>query len=82
MKLLIVLLMIVGCSKKPVSTEQTNNNEFQVELLFTHDGCKVFRFYDGYTRYFTNCDSTSWTEGCGKGCTRPVEIQNNKGSSI
>lgn len=41
----------------PVSSEQpVNNQTYQVDYLFEHDGCKVYRFYDrGNYVYFTNC---------------------------
>ena len=33
-----------------------NNNTYNVEYLFEHEGCKVYRFYDrGNYVYFTNC---------------------------
>ena len=32
------------------------NQSYQVDYLFEHDGCKVYRFYDrGQYVYFTNC---------------------------
>lgn len=41
----------------PVSTDKPDNNRtYQVDYLFEHDGCKVYRFYDmGNYVYFTNC---------------------------
>ncbi len=33
-----------------------NNNTYNVEYLFEHEGCKVYRFRDhGQYVYFTNC---------------------------
>lgn len=33
-----------------------NNQSYNVQYLFEHDGCKVYRFYDyGNYVYFTNC---------------------------
>lgn len=33
-----------------------NNSTYQVEYLFEHEGCKVYRFMDmGHYIYFTNC---------------------------
>lgn len=40
-----------------------NNETYNVEYLFEHDGCKVYRFSDnGNYVYFTNCkgDVTSF----------------------
>ena len=70
----LALTVLAGCSK-PAETSTAVGVEFTVDKLFTHEGCTVYRFYDGGTRYFTNCQgSTSWTEQCGKGCTRQVGI--------
>lgn len=54
----IALLSLMGCTvQKPVSTVTPKNNRFyEVEYLFEHDGCKIYRFQDGANRvYFTNC---------------------------
>ena len=33
-----------------------NNQNYVVDFLFEHDGCRVYRFYDrGNNVYFTNC---------------------------
>ena len=45
------------------------------QLLSEADGCKVYRFVDGTTHYFTRCGSQvetikNYTENCGKACTR------------
>ena len=67
-KLLIVLCLgLFGCANEPISRTYTNNNEIHVELLFEHDGCKVYRFYDGGYKYYTDCrGSVQWTEQHGK----------------
>jgi len=44
-------------------------------LLSEADGCKVYRFVDDGTHYFTRCGEQvntvrHYTESCGKGCTR------------
>lgn len=44
-------------SYTPISKEKPENNQtYEVEYLFEHDGCKMYRFRDGdrYV-YFTNC---------------------------
>lgn len=80
---LLVLVLLISCSKDPVSTNKTNNSEINIELLFEHDGCKVYRFYDaGYRQYFVKCDSSStqqtmrsWYQSTGKtGVTRNQRI--------
>lgn len=52
-----------GCYNDPISSHPTNNHNFNVELLFEIDGCKVYRFDDGGYKYFTTCKgSVSWDE--------------------
>jgi hypothetical protein len=79
MKALIVVvfafgLLVLACSKAAQEQAQTGNPSFKVDLLFEHEGCKVFRFEDaGRNRYFTNCQGgTAWSEThtCGKNCSR------------
>lgn len=43
--------------RKPIETRvPQNNRSYQVDYLFEHDGCKVYRFMDkGNYVYFTNC---------------------------
>ena len=45
------------------------------QLLSEADGCKVYRFVDNGTHYFTRCGEQvntvrHYTESCGKNCTR------------
>ena len=72
-------ILLIGCAKEPAQTTGTNNSAFQVDELFTHKGCTVYRFYDsGHYHYFTNCHgSVSSTLTCGKNCTRPDEVPTN-----
>ena len=75
-KILIILAvaLLAGCGK-PAETSTAVGKEFVVDKLFTHEGCTVYRFYDGgNSRYYTNCGSTAWTRQCGKGCTRQEGI--------
>jgi hypothetical protein len=44
-------------------------------LLSESDGCRVYKFVDDGTHYFTRCGEQvdtvrHYTESCGKGCTR------------
>ncbi|MEP7372569.1 MAG: DUF4884 domain-containing protein [Chitinophagaceae bacterium] len=53
-----VLLIATGCATGiPLQTKESENNKtYNVDYLFEHDGCKVYRFYDhGNYVYFTNC---------------------------
>lgn len=76
MKYLFLILLLVGCAKRPMATGRTDNSEFDVGKLFTHDGCTLYRFYDnGRHHYFTNCSGrTMTTYSCGKNCTNQEEI--------
>lgn len=70
---LILLALLAGCKEAPESSKHVGN--FKVEKLFEVDGCTVYRFYDDRTVYFTNCGNkptTSYTESCGKNCTRTM----------
>lgn len=80
MKYVIVcaFFLFSSCKKDAEKKVASTNNEFDVELLFEVDGCKVYRFLDGNYRYFTNCKgSVEWTESCGKNCRRQQTIQTN-----
>lgn len=72
---ILALTVLAGCSK-PAETSTAVGVEFTVDKLFTHEGCTVYRFYDGgNARYYTNCQgSASWQENCGKNCTRNMNV--------
>lgn len=54
------ILALVACSKQPESSQR--KGAFNVETLFTHDGCTVYRFIDGIrTVYYTKCQQSSST---------------------
>jgi hypothetical protein len=71
----LMLTPLVGCFAEPVGRGPTNNPEVQVDLLFTHDGCTVYRFRDVGFHYYVRCQDTAPGEtvstlACtGKGCT-------------
>jgi len=74
-------LALAGClERRPPEARANAGVAFQVDRLFTHDGCTVYRFVDeGYSRYFTRCTGAAsagaaWRESCGKNCTRSVEV--------
>lgn len=53
-----LLLSLSSCfTERPVAKQVPQNNDtYNVDYLFEHDGCKVYRFYDrGNYVYFTNC---------------------------
>lgn len=51
---LIALAALTGCGHDAVSTATTSNPDVPVQLLFEHDGVKVYRFEDfGNHVYYT-----------------------------
>lgn len=77
----ITLLAVTGCNKTPIQMSRTQNPDINVDLLFEHDGCKVYRFGDGgRSRYFSKCSnksSVSWTETCGKNCRTEQQVDSH-----
>jgi len=68
----IALVATTGCITPPLATTQTANPGIQVDLLFEHDGCRVYRFLDGTYHYFARCggagpNATMLPDRCGKG---------------
>ncbi len=80
MKYIILGLMIVSLTACQGKAEESNTTgDFQVERLFTHEGCTSYRYYDGgrYIHY-TTCGVTSTsTYSCGKNCTQSDEVTTN-----
>jgi hypothetical protein len=69
---------LAGCTKA-AETSSAAGLDFKVDRLFTHEGCTAYRFADeGRFRYYTRCDgaqaATTWSEYCGKNCTRSVDV--------
>ncbi len=53
------LTLFMACRKPAKENISTNNSNFQVELLFEVDSCKVYRFMDsGVWHYFTTCQGS------------------------
>lgn len=68
--LLAILSLLAACGG-PAEEQKTTSLGYQVDKLFTVDGCTVYRFVDdGRYRYFSKCahaeSTTSWTERHGK----------------
>ena len=59
--LIAVFTLFFSCKiiQIPVSSSTpVDNQTYQVDYLFEHEGCKVYRFLDhGQFVYFTNCNS-------------------------
>jgi hypothetical protein len=76
----LLALPLLGCVEPALQVHDTNNENIQVEHLFTHDGCKVYRFRDGAYHYFVKCDGAVASQqtisrvSCGKACSRDEVI--------
>lgn len=76
---IVVLLVLSGCQKEPLSAKQTDNKNFMVEKLFTNEGCTIYRFWDNRSHYYSDCrGSVLGTESCGKNCSRDEEIHTDR----
>ena len=77
MKILVLALAmfaLFGCEKQ-AEMSQPAGVGFQVDKLFTVDGCTVYRFQDVGRRYFTDCKgSTEWRESCGKNRSKDAGV--------
>lgn len=76
-----LLLLVSGCLADAKESHNTDNPNITVQLLFTHEGCTVYRFTDEYPRYYVVCEQgsartlTEEIHSSGKATTRiPVEI--------
>jgi hypothetical protein len=79
-KAILIMLFFTSCAKIAERQADSTKPDFDVEKLFTSEGCAVYRFYDaGHFRYFANCNgSVNHTQQCGKNCTRTETIPTNK----
>ena len=74
------LLLLTGCASAGLETNQTENVNFQIDKLFTVEGCRVYRFKDNLRyHYITTCEgSVTGYSSCGKNCEQAEEIPTNK----
>jgi hypothetical protein len=78
----VLAVAATGCLAQALKVTPTENPEIKAELLFTHEGCRIFRFRDGNLPvYYADCSggkapsaSVSWRRACGKNCSRPVLV--------
>lgn len=54
-------LALTGCEKKAVEKTE-HSGDWEVEKLFTVDGCSVYRFYDGNWIYYSSCNGRTQYE--------------------
>ncbi len=84
--LVLLSLCLIGAKDScgyaiPENIAEDNRSEtvkdFDVVLLFEYDGCKVYRFYDHGTVYFTKCNEVIWQQDCGKSCVCDMNNRTN-----
>ena len=74
-KLILVSVVLLGACQGHPETVTKVNQDFQVEKLFTFEGCTVYRFQDAGTVYFTNCKgSVKWEKSHGK-TSSPMQVE-------
>lgn len=77
-----VILMMVGfvsCVRAPQQVLTTSNQNYTLDLLFEHEGCKVYRFKDGERYvYWTDCRGKVETayQDSNKYGSKTVTVQN------
>lgn len=74
------MVTLAGCYASPVTQGPSNNPEVPVALLFSHDGCDVYRFDDQGAHYFARCRdsrtlSSIKTQQCGRAvCDEEIPV--------
>ena len=76
----LALMVAWGCAETPVETSNSSNAHVNVDLLFEHDGARVYRFYDAghYVYYVTPVGQAmrpAEVRSTGKGVVRIPAIQ-------
>lgn len=83
MKIIFAILAIAAlASCKKDAQETTRNGNFEVEFLFEKDGCKIYRFQDARTVYFSDCRgaiTSDYETRSKRGTTRHYEETLNLG---
>ena len=53
---IVLLLVALSQMARSSTVEQDTKKEYPVTLLFEHEGCKIYKFYDKQFRYFSKCE--------------------------
>ena len=66
--LVLLVLSLGACygDGQAVATMPADGHDYSVVKLFEVDGCTVYRFHDGYSRYFSDCGTVSTCRPQGK----------------
>ena len=75
-KFIILSLLLLGACGKSAINSEIKENGIEVELIIEHNGCRVYRFYDGRKVYYTDCSSTTYQYDCGKNCVKNETVNN------
>ena len=54
----LISVLFLSCRREGIEELKTDNANYNVELLFEVDGCKVYRFWDNGYKYLTTCDGS------------------------
>jgi hypothetical protein len=54
----LVSVLSLSCQREGIEELKTDNSNYEVELLFEVDGCKIYRFWDNGYKYFTTCNGS------------------------
>ncbi|TDQ79569.1 hypothetical protein [Sphingobacterium yanglingense] len=74
--LVAILAILAGCKEPAIQTKVTDINGIKLELLFEHDGCKMYRFTDYHTIYWSDCRGrTEYTHTSKRGNTSTTNRQ-------
>ena len=72
----LIVLGLIGTFQAVFGLNEQEKAEMRVpQLLSESDGCRVYKFVEDGTHYFTRCGEQvdtvrHYTESCGKNCTR------------
>ena len=72
---LLLIIIITSCNEAGLEKTQTNNPNFNVELLFTKDSINVYRFEDGMHYHYFTKNLTIQNIPCGKNCSYQETIK-------
>jgi hypothetical protein len=74
---IIAIFSLWSCrTSVPITQQRADNNRtYEIDYLFEHDGCKVYRFRDnGEYVYFTNCNGQVSTSKGDSSKTQTVNL--------
>lgn len=78
--ILLLLVIVTGCGvKKGQKTIDVEGSNFELDFLFEHEGCRMYRFNDGGKWvYWSDCSGNTQSShrvSCGKHCYKTIQDQ-------